>query len=119
MPNPEVHFTVAKALILPAIIASLLSYSGALIIALIASLVRLAYTKESASFDLFIRFFFMSLGITLLMVSVGKLQGWGEDTLIVASGISAFLSREILDILIESRRIMLKIVVRKFGGLDD
>jgi len=95
--------TAVKAALMTAIMQTVGLYAGAILIALIAALARLAYTAEKASLNLFGRFFIMSLSLTMLLVHVGELQGWDKQLTIIISGVSAFLCREILETLINSK----------------
>lgn len=88
-------------------------YTGAITIAMVAALSRLAYTKEKLSCRLFFSFYTMSLSITLIFVHVGKLNGWGMDTTIIISGVSAFLGKEFLDVIMSSKELFLKHLIRR------
>ena len=87
-------------------------YTGAITIAMIASLARLAYTKEKASLRLFSTFYIISLSITLLMVHVGLLREWDTNTTIILSGLAAFLGKDLLDILISSKTLLATYLTR-------
>lgn len=81
-------------------------YAGAITIAFIAATVRLFYSVKDFNgigkyFFTFLRYFFMSLGITLLMVHIGLIRGWSADETIIISGASAFLSLEIITIFVD------------------
>lgn len=95
--------TLLKALGIAAILTELGLYKGAAIIAFIAAASRLSYTAEKATFWLFGRFFFMSLSITMLMVHIGKANEFSNDIVIIISGITAFLCREVLELVVKSK----------------
>ncbi len=78
-------------------------YQGAALIALIAALSRLAYTADQPTFRLFGRFFIMSLSLTMLVVHIGLLEKWDNNLVVIVSGVSAFLCREVLEVLISSK----------------
>lgn len=99
----ETLLTGIKAAIMAAIMQTFGLYAGAFLIALIAALARLAYTAEQPSFNLFGRFFTMSLALTMLMVHVGQLQNWETQLTIVVSGVAAFLCREIFQVVMDSK----------------
>ncbi|MBE0469611.1 MAG: hypothetical protein IBX55_08925 [Methyloprofundus sp.] len=97
-----------KSIAVSAMLVSLGIYQGAAVIAIVAALSRLAYTDEQSSVALFSRFFVMSLSISMLMVHVGLWLDLDKELLIVISGISAFLCREVLEVIISSKDILLK-----------
>lgn len=99
----ETILTGVKAALMAVIMQTFGLYAGATLIALVAALARLAYTAEQPSFNLFSRFFIMSLALTMLMVHVGQLQNWGTQLTIVISGVVAFLCREILQAVMASK----------------
>lgn len=99
-------FKLAHTLIITGLINFTGLYAGAIFIAVVAALVRIFYMDERPIdgknyFFTLTRYFFMSLGITLLMVHVGLAQGWSPDQTIIISGASAFLSYEIITVVIE------------------
>jgi hypothetical protein len=88
-----------------ALVANILGiYAGAFIIAFIASIVRMFYgvpelkqtTKTRHYSYIFLRYFFMALGITMLLVHIGLINNWSVDKTIIISGAAAFLSFEII-----------------------
>lgn len=85
-------------------------YIGAVMIALIASISRLAYMAEELPrtpcnvVRLFIRLYTMSLGLTLLMVHVGIEYNFSENLTIIYSSMAAFLSEEIYSLIILSKK---------------
>ena len=104
----EQVIALVKSIAIAATMVSFGIYQGAAIIAVIAAMSRLAYTTEKASFSLFGRFFVMSLSITMLMVHVGLWREWDAEFVIIVSGISSFLCREMLEAIVESRTLIIK-----------
>lgn len=93
----------AKTLLGALIMKALGVYAGAIIIALIAALVRTVYkaeiTEGFTEFSLaFVQFFILAFGLAMLVVHIGQWQGWSENLVIIVSSFVAFMSRETLDI---------------------
>lgn len=111
---PETLLTALKASAMAAVMQTFGLYAGAILIAFIAAMARLAYSYERASVNTFVRFFVMSLSVAMLMVHVGELRGWTTPEVIVISGPAAFLSQEMLETLLASRKALLEKVWRRF-----
>jgi len=103
-----------KSALMAAVMQSFGVYSGATLIALIAALARLSYSKDTASFSFFGKFFMMSLSITMIMVHVGKQQGLDRETVIIISGVAAFMAREVLELVVHSKGLITKKIMDKF-----
>lgn len=106
--------TLAKTSAMAVTMTTFGIYEGAAIIAFIAALSRSAYTHEKLTVRLFGRFFTMSLSITMLIVHIGLLNDWGEDQVIIVSGVTAFLCREVLESIMSSKDLIIKRIVRAF-----
>jgi len=104
----EIGTASIRASLMVAILHTFSLYNGASLIALIAALARLAYTKETISFCLFGRFFTMSIAITMLVVHIGKAHDWDGELVIIVSGFCAFLCRELLELVMLSKDTILK-----------
>ncbi len=88
-------------------------YTGAIIIALIAALCRLAYTENKLSIALFGKFFIMSACLTMLIVHIGNIQKWSNDLVVIVSGVVAFLAREVLVTLVNVSKPLMNKWARK------
>jgi len=107
------------------VIANILDvYSGMLLIAFLASLTRLFYgvpefnkRKIDNYLFTFIRFFVMSSSIVVILYHIGTIYKWTNDQIIVVTGVSAFLSYEVITIIVRLFPIVLnKWLKRKFDG---
>lgn len=105
---------LAKTLLMAFMMVEFGIYEGAVLIALIAAFSRMAYTPENPTPGLFSRFFVMSLSITMIMVHVGLYFHWERDPLVIISGVSAFLSKELLEFLMKSRTSIFKKIAGTF-----
>ncbi len=105
----ESWITAISSMAMAAIVTTFGPYSGASIIAIVAALSRLAYSREKVTLLLFGRFFAMSLSITMIMVHLGKLEGWENELVIVVSGVAAFLAREVLEVIVGSKDKLIKL----------
>ena len=107
----ETALTAIKASIMAAIMNTFGLYTGAALISAVAALARIAYSPENPSIKLFGRFFAMSLGLTMIMVHIGNLRGWDNQTVIVVSGVAAFLCREVFDLVMHSKNQIIKQII--------
>lgn len=119
----DLTITAIKAFFIAAIMNTLGLYSGAVIIAFFASILKLFYYDNDCDkaclpccvFKNFVRFFGISLPLTLFMVHVCIYYKFDPQLSIIYSAIVAFLGREILDIIvIEMPPILKKAFIRRF-----
>ena len=89
-------------------------YYGAVFIALIASVSRLSYGVNAASFSVWVRYFVMSLSITMLIVHIGHYHQLDKEFIIIISGVSAFMSKEILHTIILSKDLFIDWCKKRF-----
>lgn len=114
MSHVESILLAFKAAFMAAIMQSFGVYSGATLIAIVAAAARLAYSKEQASIKFFWKFFVMSLSLTMIMVHIGKQQGFDRETIIIISGVAAFMAREVLQMVLHSKGIITQILASRF-----
>jgi hypothetical protein len=76
------------------------TYAGALAIALIAATMRSVYGVDKTRSGFFNNLV-LSTGMAMLMVHVSRIRGWDVDVSTILTGIAAFLSKELLDILVK------------------
>lgn len=107
-------FTALKSAVMAIVMQTFGVYSGATLIAIIAAAARLAYSKEPASIKIFGKFFIMSLSLTMIMVHIGKQQGFDHETIIIVSGVAAFMAREVLEMVINSKGVIKKMILQRF-----
>ncbi len=89
-------------------------YSGATLIAICAAIARLAYSREPATLKTFWKFLGMSLPLTMLMVHIGKQQELDGESVIILSGVIAFMSREVLELIMKSKEPLIKLISARF-----
>ena len=121
----DISITAIKALFIAAVMNTFNLYSGAIVIAFFASILKLFYYKNEdedkscipcAMGRNFLKFFGISLPLTLFMVHVCMLYEFDPQLSIVYSAIVAFLGREILDIVVvEIPPILKKIILRNYN----
>ena len=108
--GPAESFTLKGVLI--AVIATAFDlYTGAMMIAIIASITRMFYEEDGCrnkpcvwccKTSMFFKNLGISLGVTLLLVHVGLMYKWDQQQTIVISGIAAFMGKELIDILMST-----------------
>lgn len=101
--------TVTLKGVLIAVIATAFDlYTGAIMIAIIASVTRMFYEEDGCrtqnciwccKLSMLLKNLGISLGVTLLLVHVGLMYNWDQQQTIVISGIAAFMGKELIDIL--------------------
>jgi hypothetical protein len=124
----DVILTTIKAVFIALVMNTVGLYSGAIIIAFFASILKLFYYDTDCDksciscciFKNFVKFFGISLPLTLLMVHVCIYYKLDPQLSIIYSSIVAFLGREILDILVvEFPPLVKKAITSKFGIPND
>jgi len=108
------------------ILAVLGIYHAAFCIAVIASFSRMAYKSEPSNdlyhwFQQWFRLFIINVSMTMFIVHVGAWAKYNPDLIVMISAVCAFLSREIIDLVLYLITMMrtkwlAQVIENKIGG---